>query len=85
MIEPGMARQSQGLAGTVDGNVIASRQPGETDLWRFRVRPPGRRFGWRGVVYASDRVSGVLEVADAAFAAALRARMTRDTIEELLG
>ena len=51
--------------------------------WRFRVSPPGRRFGWRGHVYASDRQTGILEVREADFAAALRQLAIRDRIEEL--
>ena len=51
--------------------------------WRFRVQPAGRRFGWRGAVFASDRTTGVLEVHDAGFAAALRAMAKQDSIAEL--
>lgn len=51
--------------------------------WRFRVAPAGRRFGWKGVVYASDRETGLLEVCDPAFAAALRRLGTCDTVQEL--
>jgi hypothetical protein len=51
--------------------------------WRFRVQPAGRRFGWHNLIVASDRTTGLLEVRDAGFAAALRAMATRDAIEEL--
>jgi hypothetical protein len=51
--------------------------------WRFRVEPAGRRFGWRGVIYASDRTTGFLEVHDAGFADAMRALAKRDAIAEV--
>jgi hypothetical protein len=52
--------------------------------WRFRVQPAGRRFGWRGVIYASDRRTGLLEVHDPEFASSLRGRTTRDQVEEII-
>ena len=51
--------------------------------WRFRVQPAGRRFGWRGAVFASDRTTGVLEIHDPGFAAALRELAKRDAIMEV--
>jgi len=52
-------------------------------LVRFRVLPPGRRFAWRGSVFASNRETGILAVSDPDFAEALRSRAQRDAIEEL--
>lgn len=75
-----LSRQRRAISATVQ--LLQQSQP-SAEVWRFRVRPAGRRFGWRGTVYASDRRTGVLEVVDPDFAEALRQRAAWDTVEEL--
>jgi hypothetical protein len=58
-----------------------SRPPG--GVWRFRVVPAGRRFGWKGEVYGSHPKTGLIETEDEAFAEALRKLTQRDMIAEL--
>jgi hypothetical protein len=50
---------------------------------RFIVRPAGKRFGWQGVVYASDPRTGLLEIDEAAHAEALRALSRTMNIREV--
>jgi hypothetical protein len=69
--------------GTPKNEAGPSADGGDQASWRFRVSPPGRRFGWRGQVYASDRRTGELVTKDAEFATALRQRADRDMVEEL--
>lgn len=64
-----------------DPSALAPPPPGP---WRFRVAPRGRRFLWKGAVYASDPDTGILEVHDPEFAAALRRLVGRDAVEELV-
>ena len=52
-------------------------------MFRFLVKPAGRRFGWKGEVYASDPKTGELWIDDAAHAAALRELGKTTMIEEV--
>jgi hypothetical protein len=47
---------------------------------RFRVSPPGRRFSFRDAIYDSDPETGILEVSDPDFCAALEELSRTDSI-----
>jgi len=52
-------------------------------MFRFVVKPEGRRFGHRGEVVASHPKTGLLEIEDADFAERLRVLSKTDMIREL--
>jgi hypothetical protein len=80
---PGSVRPAPLAQDSTPQNEAGPHADGDQASWRFRVSPPGRRFGWRGQVYASDRRTGELVTKDPEFATAMRQRAVRDMVEEL--